>query len=186
MDILWPRWVARIGVTRATEACFLTADRQCTELPLLRLPRLYLIVPQARRVSPLRPPRPSAGGLEGDSLQGRAVYEADPRSLPQSSPSGHMSGHASQVRFRAWVRRAGHPPGRSTSDTKSGRYVKERAGPSGYASSAAPSEGGGELRGPHGRLISWRRAVLSSLAPLGCCFLSVHSLHDKRSHSINK
>ena len=40
MDILWPRWVARIGVTRATEACFLTADRQCTEFPLLRLPRL--------------------------------------------------------------------------------------------------------------------------------------------------
>ena len=40
MDILWPRWVARIGVTRATEACFLTADRQCTELPLLRLPPL--------------------------------------------------------------------------------------------------------------------------------------------------
>ena len=39
-DILWPRWVARIGVTRSTEACFLTADRQCTELPLLRLPRL--------------------------------------------------------------------------------------------------------------------------------------------------
>ena len=35
-----PRWVARIGVTRSTEACFLTADRQCTELPLLRLPRL--------------------------------------------------------------------------------------------------------------------------------------------------
>ena len=40
VDILWPRWVARIGVTRATEACFLAADRQCTELPLLRLPRL--------------------------------------------------------------------------------------------------------------------------------------------------
>ena len=31
-----------------------------------------------------------------------------------------MSGHASQIRFRAWVRRAGHPPGRSTSDPKSG------------------------------------------------------------------
>ena len=43
MDILWPRWVARIGVTRATEACFLTADRQCTELPLLRLPRPRLV-----------------------------------------------------------------------------------------------------------------------------------------------
>ena len=40
MDILWPRWVARIGVTRSTQACFLTADRQRTELPLLRLPRL--------------------------------------------------------------------------------------------------------------------------------------------------
>ena len=40
MDILWPRWVARIGVTRSTQACFLAADRQCTELPLLRLPRL--------------------------------------------------------------------------------------------------------------------------------------------------
>ena len=40
VDILWPRWVARIGVTRSTQACFLTADRQCTELPLLRLPRL--------------------------------------------------------------------------------------------------------------------------------------------------
>jgi len=54
VDILWPRWVARIGVTRATEACFLTADRQvrgsyrqCTELPLLRLPRL---VPEVVRV----------------------------------------------------------------------------------------------------------------------------------------
>ena len=40
VDILWPRWVARIGVTRATEACFLAADRQCTELPLLSLKSL--------------------------------------------------------------------------------------------------------------------------------------------------
>ena len=47
LDILRPRWVARIGVTRSTEACFLTADRQCTELPLLRLPRL---VPEVARV----------------------------------------------------------------------------------------------------------------------------------------
>ncbi|EOD37752.1 hypothetical protein EMIHUDRAFT_251942 [Emiliania huxleyi CCMP1516] len=28
VDILWPRWVARIGVTRSTQAWFLTADRQ--------------------------------------------------------------------------------------------------------------------------------------------------------------
>ncbi|EOD17957.1 hypothetical protein EMIHUDRAFT_195949 [Emiliania huxleyi CCMP1516] len=46
-----------------------------------------------------------------------------------------MSGHASQICFRAWVRRAGHPPGRSTSDPKSGRYAKERAkrGVAGFA-----------------------------------------------------
>ena len=31
-------------MTRSTQACFLTADRQCTELPLLRLPRLVLEV----------------------------------------------------------------------------------------------------------------------------------------------
>ena len=54
MDILWPRWVARIGVTRATEACFLAADRQCTELPLLRLPRL---VPEFRGSDPMRQTR---------------------------------------------------------------------------------------------------------------------------------
>ena len=52
MDILWPRWVARIGVTRATEACFLAADRQCTELPLLRLPRL---VPEVVGCDPFVP-----------------------------------------------------------------------------------------------------------------------------------
>ena len=46
VDILWPRWVARIGVTRSTQACFLAADRQCAELPLLRLPRL---VPEVAR-----------------------------------------------------------------------------------------------------------------------------------------
>ena len=52
--ILWPRWVARIGVTRSTQAFFLTADRPQTtvhaarKLPLLRLPRLssreYLLI----------------------------------------------------------------------------------------------------------------------------------------------
>ena len=64
LDILRPRWVARIGVTRSTEACFLTADRQCTELPLLRLPRL---VPESRGSEwpHASDPGPSAGGLEG-------------------------------------------------------------------------------------------------------------------------
>ena len=54
MDIHRPRWVARIGVTRSTEACFLTADRQCTELPLLRLPRL---VPEVVGCDPMRQTR---------------------------------------------------------------------------------------------------------------------------------
>ena len=54
VDILWPRWVARIGVTRSTQACFLTADRQCTELPLLRLPRL---VHEFRGSDPMRQTR---------------------------------------------------------------------------------------------------------------------------------
>ena len=38
VDILWPRWVARIGVTRSTQACFLTADRQCTSLYMVSSP----------------------------------------------------------------------------------------------------------------------------------------------------
>ena len=50
VDILWPRWVARIGVTRATEACFLTADRQCTEYPCSSGNFLYIV--NDRRVSP--------------------------------------------------------------------------------------------------------------------------------------
>ena len=54
VDILWPRWVARIGVTRSTQAWFLTADRQCTELPLLRLPRL---VHEFRGSDPMRQTR---------------------------------------------------------------------------------------------------------------------------------
>ena len=54
VDILWPRWVARISVTRSTQAWFLAADRQCTELPLLRLPRL---VPEFRGSDPMRQTR---------------------------------------------------------------------------------------------------------------------------------
>ena len=58
VDILWPRWVARIGVTRSTQARFLTADRQCTELPLLPSPRLRPTAPAsswAVRGLPLAP-----------------------------------------------------------------------------------------------------------------------------------
>ena len=41
-------------MTRSTQACFLAADRQCTELPLLRLPRL---VPEFRGSDPMRQTR---------------------------------------------------------------------------------------------------------------------------------
>ena len=69
LDILRPRWIARIGVTPSREACFLTADRQCTELPLLRLPRL---VPEVVGCYPCVP-RDLARVGWGGSLQGRAV-----------------------------------------------------------------------------------------------------------------
>ena len=39
-------------MTRSTQACFLAADRQCTELPLLRLPRL---VPEVVGCDPFVP-----------------------------------------------------------------------------------------------------------------------------------
>ena len=59
VDILWPRWVARIGVTRSTEACFLTADRVSAHgvapspFPE-RLPRLVL---EFRGSGPMRQTR---------------------------------------------------------------------------------------------------------------------------------
>ena len=65
MDILWPRWVARIGVTRSTQLCFLAADRQCTELPLLRLPRL---VPEVDGCDPFVPRDLARVGWRGLAL----------------------------------------------------------------------------------------------------------------------
>ena len=41
-------------MTRSTQACFLAADRQCTELPLLRLPRL---IHEFRGSDPMRQTR---------------------------------------------------------------------------------------------------------------------------------
>ena len=134
MDILWPRWVARIGVTRATEACFLAADRQCTELPLLRLPRL---VNGFRGSDPMR--------------QTRDLARVGWRGLAPFLPIGpHERPRLADSFFRAWVRRAGHPPGRSTSDPKSGRYARERAGPTGYASVRPPPRGEGNCGVPTG------------------------------------
>ena len=75
VDILWPRWVARIGVTRATEACFLTADRQCTELPLLRLPRL---VPEVVGCDPCVPRDLARVGWRGLAARKGCVRSQSP------------------------------------------------------------------------------------------------------------
>ena len=93
MDILWPRWVARIGVTRATEACFLTADRQCTELPLLRLPRL---VHEFRGSDPMRQTR----DLARVGWRGLAPFlPIGPRERPRLADSFSRLGQARGASF---------------------------------------------------------------------------------------
>ena len=91
------------------------------ELPLLRLPRL---VPQARRVSPTSLTQDLARVGWGGLAAGKGcVRSRSPQSAPLLPVGPHERPRAPR-RFvsRAWVRRAGHPPGRSTSDPKSGRY----------------------------------------------------------------
>ena len=59
-------------MTRSTQACFLAADRQCTELPLLRLPRLDFQTPQNPSASAcLRVRHRGDGRLPRASLGGR-------------------------------------------------------------------------------------------------------------------
>ena len=77
--ILRPRWVARIGVTRPTEACFLTADRQCTELPLFRLPRL---VPEVVGCYPCVPRELALVGWRGLAARKGGVRGRFPQSAP--------------------------------------------------------------------------------------------------------
>ena len=149
MDILWPRWVARIGVTRATEACFLTADRQCTELPLLRLPRL---VPEVVGCDPCVPRDLARVGWRGLAAGKGGVRSRSPYSPPHSSPSGRISGHASQIRFSRLGQARGASPGSLDQRSEEWPLCEGKSGA--LDASVRPSEGGRELRGPLGRLSS--------------------------------
>ena len=135
VDILWPRWVARIGVTRSTQACFLTADRQCTELPLLRLPRL---VPEFRGSDPMRQTR----DLARVGWRGLAPFlPIGPRERPRLADSFSRLGQA-----------RGASPGSLDQRSEEWPLCEGKSGA--LDASVRPSEGGRELRGPHGRLSS--------------------------------
>ena len=136
MDILWPRWVARIGVTRATEACFLTADRQCTELPLLRLPRL---VPEVVGCDPFVPRDLARVGWRGLA----PFLPIGPRERPRLADSFFAPGSGARG-----IPRVARPAIRRVAAMR-----RKEWGPRGTPR-PAPSEGGRELRGPHGRLSS--------------------------------
>ena len=149
MDILWPRWVARIGVTRSTQACFLAADRQCTELPLLRLPRL---VHEFRGSDPMRQTRDLArvgwrglaarkGGVRGRSPQSAPFLPIGPRERPRLADSFSRLGQA-----------RGASPGSLDQRSEEWPLCEGKSGA--LDASVRPSEGGRELRGPHGRLSS--------------------------------
>ena len=147
VDILWPRWVARIGVTRATEACFLTADRQCTELPLLRLPRL---VHGFRGSDPMRQTRDlarvgwrGARCREGLCKKPIPVVRPTPPHRPRLADSFLAPGSGARG-----IPRVARPAIRRVAAMR-----RKEWGPRGTPR-PAPSEGGWELRGPHGRLSS--------------------------------
>ena len=135
MDILWPRWVARIGVTRSTQAWFLTADRQCTELPLLRLPRL---VHGFRGSDPMRQTR----DLARVGWRGLAPFlPIGPHERPRLADSFSRLGQA-----------RGASPGSLDQRSEEWPLCEGKSGA--LDASVRPSEGGRELRGPHGRLSS--------------------------------
>ena len=135
MDILWPRWVARIGVTRSTQACFLAADRQCTELPLLRLPRL---VHEFRGSDPMRQTR----DLARVGWRGLApLLPIGPHERPRLADSFSRLGQA-----------RGASPGSLDQRSEEWPLCEGKSGA--LDASVRPSEGGREVRGPHGRLSS--------------------------------
>ena len=118
MNILWPRWVARIGVTRSTQACVLAADRQCTELPLLRLPRLL----------------PEVVGCDPASDEGWLVVESSLAMRLRSLPF--------VLRLPCFV---GTPP--NFASNRQPTYVPKRAAQWGTSTAALPQSSGQAGRG---------------------------------------
>ena len=124
VDILWPRWVARIGVTRATEACFLAADRQCTELPLLRLPRL---VPEVVGCDPFVPRDLARVGWRGLA----PFLPIGPRERPRLADSFSRLGQA-----------RGASPGSLDQRSEEWPLCEGKSGALGVRASSGPLRGG--------------------------------------------
>ena len=162
VDILWPRWVARIGVTRATEACFLAADRQCTELPLLRLPRL---VPEVVGCDPFVPRDLARVGWRGLA----PFLPIGPHERPRLADSFSRLGQA-----------RGASPGSLDQRSEEWPLCEGKSGAHGVRLRPAPSEGGREL---------WGASTTSYLSPQfitnSCSDLHAtsHSSHSRRSLS---
>ena len=136
VDILWPRWVARIGVTRSTQACFLTADRQCTELPLLRLPRL---VHEFRGSDPMRQTR----DLARVGWRGLAPFlPIGPHERPRLADSFSRLGQA----------RGGHPRSPGSLDQRSEEWplCEGKSGALGVRLVRPPPRGEGNCGVPTG------------------------------------
>merc|ERR1711965_853687 len=71
---------------------------------------------------------------------------------PRSSPSGRVSGLASQIRFSRLGQARGASPGSLDQRSEEWPLCEGKSGA--LDASVRPSEGGRELRGPHGRLSS--------------------------------
>ena len=143
VDILWRRWVVRMGVTRSTEACFLAADRQCTELPLLRLPRL---VPEVVGCDPFVPRDLARVGWRGLRKARKhalrlPLLPIGPHERPRLADSFSRLGQA-----------RGASPGSLDQRSEEWPLCEGKSGA--LDASVRPSEGGREVRGPHGRLSS--------------------------------
>ena len=148
VDILWPRWVARIGVTRSTQAWLLTADRQCTELPLLRLPRL---VHEFRRSDPMRQTRDLARvGWRGLAARKGGVRGRSPQSAPFLPIGPRVSGLASQIRFSRLGQARGASPGSLDQRSEEWPLCEGQSGAPGVRLVRPPPRGEGNCGVPTG------------------------------------
>ena len=149
-------------MTRSTQACFLTADSQRTELPLLRLPPASSrgatrsgVAPSIHAYACVKAqtnPRPSARGLfEGACCEEGRVRSRSPVVHPTPPIGPLVSGPASQIRFSRVGQARGAYAG--SLDQRSEEWPLCE-GKSGAPRRLRPALRG-ELRGPRGASI-WR------------------------------